>query len=184
VKKRSKKKTKKGSNGPVFGVAIFLICFVIYGYWRTLKDAQTAEKTVLVFENDKDDVENTPRDVKQIGWKDLEGLDYLSGKMSESVRALDNRVIKLPGYMVPLTDNLEFFCEFLILPDPQACIHMPPPPPNQMLYVRATKDVPIKITSYAFWFEGKLELMPTNSTYGRVSYKLKLQPLYAFKRES
>jgi hypothetical protein len=157
-----------------------------------LDRAKTAEKTEIIIEEvqpapepasqkkSNESFVETPG-VTRIGWKDLEGLDFLTGKMSHHVRKLDNQIVALPGYMVPLADDLESFNEFLIVPDPQACIHFPPPPPNQMLYVKTKKNLPMRITGYPFWFQGKLEVVPTNSQYGRVSYKLILQRLHFFK---
>jgi hypothetical protein len=179
MKKASRKKKNKKGNGPVLVVAAFLIAFTILGFWKSIKNDETAEKTVITFEDRPQ--KNEESTAKPIGWKDLEGLDVDTGIMTAGVKALDNQIIKLPGFMVPLTDNLESFREFLIVPDAQACIHMPPPPPNQILYVCAKKDIPINLTSYPFWFQGKLELMPTNSKYGRVSYTLTLHRLSYFQ---
>jgi hypothetical protein len=182
MKKRSRKKKKKSGNGPVLIGAVILIAFTILGYWKSIKNAEIAHKTVINFEDQtKKNQEST---AKPIGWKDLEGLDVDTGRITPELKALDSQIVKLPGFMVPLTDNLESFREFLIVPDAQACIHMPPPPPNQILYVSAKKDIPIGLTLYPFWFQGKLELMPTNSKYGRVSYTLTLQRLSYFQTDN
>ena len=52
------------------------------------------------------------------------------------VKELDGQYIKLPGYIVPLeSDEGGLLDEFLLVPYFGACIHVPPPPPNQIVYV-------------------------------------------------
>src|SRR5690606_31134482 len=53
------------------------------------------------------------------------------------VTELDGRHIRLPGYIVPLgiTEAMEVE-EFLLVPWFGACIHVPPPPSNQIVHVR------------------------------------------------
>jgi hypothetical protein len=52
-----------------------------------------------------------------------------------SVAALDGQRVRLPGYVVPLrTDDAGRLREFFFVPFYGACIHVPPPPPNQMIY--------------------------------------------------
>ena len=42
--------------------------------------------------------------------------------------------------MVPLEDDLDVVTEFLLVPYAGACIHVPPPPPNQIVYVKMDKN--------------------------------------------
>lgn len=54
----------------------------------------------------------------------------------KTVAALEGRAISLPGYVVPLdTDEKGLMSSFLFVPTIGACIHVPPPPPDQMIYV-------------------------------------------------
>ena len=50
--------------------------------------------------------------------------------------ALNNKDIRIPGYLLPLeyADNKKI-TEFLLVPFFGACIHTPPPPPNQIIQV-------------------------------------------------
>jgi hypothetical protein len=41
----------------------------------------------------------------------------------------------MPGYIVPLEDDREEVKEFLLVPSAGARIHVPPPPPNQIVHV-------------------------------------------------
>ena len=48
---------------------------------------------------------------------------------------LDGKIIKVPGYVLPLEFSDTKTVEFLLVPFVGACIHTPPPPPNQMIHV-------------------------------------------------
>ncbi|MCI0605320.1 DUF3299 domain-containing protein [bacterium] len=183
-----KKRKKKNGNGAIVFLCLILACYLIAGYWKKFKEIDAAEKTDITFEETpsptkpKQTVPESKDDgIPRLGWKDLEGLDYLTGKISPEIQKLNNHSVKIPGYIVPLTDDLDSFNEFLIVPNPQACIHFPPPPPNQMLYVKTKKNLPISITFYPFWFQGKLETVSTISEFGKVGYRLTLQRLEAYK---
>ena len=61
----------------------------------------------------------------------------------KTVAALEGHAISLPGYVVPLdTDEQGLMSSFLFVPTIGACIHVPPPPPDQMVYVTLVHPVP------------------------------------------
>ena len=70
-----------------------------------------------------------------LSWQMMRGLDFRTGEMTPELQGVINGVARVPGYMVPLEDNLEEVTEFLLVPYPGACIHVPPPPPNQIVHV-------------------------------------------------
>lgn len=49
--------------------------------------------------------------------------------------ALNGKIVKLPGFIVPLESDGQHTYEFLLVPYYGACIHVPPPPANQTIYV-------------------------------------------------
>ena len=51
------------------------------------------------------------------------------------VNELDGQKISIPGYLLPLEMTGASVTEFLLVPYLGACIHSPPPPPNQILHV-------------------------------------------------
>ncbi len=69
---------------------------------------------------------------------------------------LDGQTVRLPGYVLPLEITGKKVTEFLLVPWVGACIHTPPPPPNQIVYVKA--DVPFEVTSLfaPVWVTGRL----------------------------
>lgn len=70
--------------------------------------------------------------------------------------ALDGQTVRLPGYVLPLEITGKKVTEFLLVPWVGACIHTPPPPPNQIVHVRA--DTPFEVTSLfaPVWVTGRL----------------------------
>src|SRR5689334_21031981 len=75
-------------------------------------------------------------------------VDHTSSKRAEqfgsfkTVATLDGRRSILSGFVVPLeSDDKGDMTEFLFVPFFGACIHVPPPPPNQVVYVRLAKSV-------------------------------------------
>lgn len=59
------------------------------------------------------------------------------------VKDLDGKIVRMPGYALPLEFSNKGITEFLLVPYVGACIHVPPPPPNQMIFV--TTDRPFKL---------------------------------------
>jgi hypothetical protein len=56
------------------------------------------------------------------------------------VEALNGQLVRIPGYILPLEVSGTKVTEFLLVPSVGACIHVPPPPPNQIIYVKTEKN--------------------------------------------
>ena len=56
-------------------------------------------------------------------------------RASRVVGELDGLAVKMPGYLLPLEFSDRKITEFLLVPWVGACIHTPPPPPNQIVHV-------------------------------------------------
>lgn len=56
-------------------------------------------------------------------------------KAAAVVPELNGQRVKLPGYLLPLEFEKKKITEFLLVPWFGACIHTPPPPPNQIVFV-------------------------------------------------
>lgn len=106
----------------------------------------------------------------EVDWRLLGEMDYITGKASSELKALDGKAVKIPGFMVPLEDNQREVSEFLLVPSPQACIHVPPPPPNQMVYVKMRKATEAAVGP--IWVHGTLNLVTKNSMYGDASFEI------------
>jgi len=69
---------------------------------------------------------------------------------------LNGKKIKLPGFVVPLEGNDKVITEFLLVPYFGACIHVPPPPTNQVVYVKYPKGAPVADLWDAIWVYGTI----------------------------
>lgn len=110
-------------------------------------------------------------DAVEVDWRQLGDLDYVTGNATADLKALDGKMVKIPGFMVPLEDSQKEVTQFLLVPSPQACIHVPPPPPNQMVLVDMQKGG----TPTAFgpiWVYGILHLHSKKHMYGESSFQM------------
>ena len=111
-----------------------------------------------------------------VTWSDLRKLNYKTGKMPESIRKLMGKSVKIPGFAVPLEgdDGFEYVKEFLLVPTFGACIHVPPPPPNQVIHVILDKSVHFEKLLYAVWITGIIEIgeyfLEGSSDFGKQTY--------------
>ncbi len=111
-----------------------------------------------------------------VTWSDLRKLNYKTGEMPESIRKLMGKSVKIPGFAVPLEgdDGFEYVKEFLLVPTFGACIHVPPPPPNQVIHVILDKSVHFEKLLYAVWITGIIEIgeyfLEGSSDFGQQTY--------------
>ena len=100
-------------------------------------------------------------ETKLVTWSDLRKLNYKTGEMPQSIRQLIGKSIKIPGFAVPLVEDesgneggFEYVKEFLLVPVYGMCIHVPPPPPNQVIHIILEKPVHFETLLYAVWVTG------------------------------
>jgi hypothetical protein len=81
---------------------------------------------------------------------------------------LDNQVIKLAGYLLPLDLSGNAVTDFLLVPYVGACIHTPPPPQNQIVHAISATPTPYKVD----------ELFKPVSVTGRLTAKSSSKELF------
>jgi hypothetical protein len=75
------------------------------------------------------------------------------------VEDLHGRLVGMPGYLLPLEIIGAKVTEFLLVPYIGACIHVPPPPPNQIVYVKIIKKAyRHKGLNDPVWVTGKMSV--------------------------
>lgn len=89
------------------------------------------------------------------------------------VGELDGQRVRLPGYLVPLDVQDEQVKTFLMVPYFGACIHVPPPPPNQVVYVELSDPVELDDPYGAHWVTGVLSTSATTSSLADASYSMR-----------
>ena len=95
---------------------------------------------------------------------DVDGLLTRLDEIAEKRRAQENSVveelngksIRMPGYVLPIEFDGQKVTEFFLVPYVGACIHVPPPPPNQMVYVNSDVGIETKGLYDPVWVEGTI----------------------------
>ena len=72
------------------------------------------------------------------------------------VEDLNGARIRMPGYALPLEFSGQKITEFLLVPWVGACIHTPPPPPNQIVYVKLEKGIESRGRFTPVWVTGEM----------------------------
>lgn len=86
--------------------------------------------------------------------------------------AINGQRVKIPGFVVPLERKGDEVSEFLLVPYFGACVHVPPPPSNQVIHVVPSKPVKGMRTMETFWISGTLTLQGGDSGMGIYAYRM------------
>jgi len=89
------------------------------------------------------------------------------------VKSLDGQKVRLPGFVVMLEGDAKGVSEFLLVPYFGACIHVPPPPSNQLVHVFPARKVPEKTAMYPVWVTGTINTVQADTKMGSAGYRIK-----------
>lgn len=105
--------------------------------------------------------------------------------VSDRVRSeFNNSPVRLPGYVVPLAYNdKQQVTEFFLVPYFGACIHVPPPPPNQIIHVSYPSGFDLPDLYTPFWVQGTLKIATTDHELGISAYSLANTSLSEYTEE-
>jgi len=88
-------------------------------------------------------------------------------------QALNGKDVTIHGYVAPLDGDVEYVKAFLLVPYFGACIHSPPPPSNQVIYVKvAGKGIPFSNWDAFVAVSGSLLVVQTDSALGVAGYQM------------
>ncbi|GAA6184494.1 DUF3299 domain-containing protein [Aliiglaciecola sp. NS0011-25] len=130
----------------------------------------------------------------EVFWEDLVPANYVAppvdidhalttGQQNLSapvVAKFNNMEVKIPGFVVPLEGDQDNITEFLLVPFFGACIHVPPPPPNQIVYVKIPGGVPAMALTDVVWVVGTLTTEGWSGEIATVGYTLKGQSVLPY----
>lgn len=113
-------------------------------------------------------------DLPEVTWDVFASVNIDKKSTYKDVAVFNNKDIRVVGFIVPLDFGEDFYTvtEFLLVPDPLSCIHVPPPPPNQMIHVKMKKPIPIDMDLRGIELIGTLKLEKGESDYGDVFYTM------------
>lgn len=108
-----------------------------------------------------------------LAWDVLASLDVGTGRMGAVLARHAGTPVRVPGYIVPLAHDAAGVTEFLLVPFVGACVHVPPPPANQMVHVRLRPGRGVAMR----WWEpvsvtGVLRVERTSSPFGAVGFSM------------
>jgi hypothetical protein len=123
---------------------------------------------------------------------DVDGLLAIRDEITEKRRArgtaanteLNGKNIRIPGYLLPLEFEDKKVIEFLLVPWVGACIHTPPPSPNQIIHVKLNKGFDIGDDIYMpVWVNGMIKTEKNNPELSFVDGKQNIDVSYVMQAD-
>ncbi len=124
-----------------------------------------------------------PGNLPRADWRDLADLNLSTGAVSPTLDTLLGPVVRIAGFIVPFEDSLSKVSTFLLVPNFGACVHLPPPAPNQMILVEMEEGVEVEFdlwTQGPIWAVGVLSVTDNDSPWGAVGFSMKAQASVKF----
>lgn len=141
--------------------------------------------------NTKKDTKENTSDLLQLDWIDLipksernqfnaQGMPITNHSGNAAKQSLQGKVrqelsgsmVKIPGFVIPLEGDANTVTEFLLVPYFGACIHVPPPPPNQIIYVKFPRGAPIQQLWDVIYVVGRLKTVSMSHDLAETGYML------------
>lgn len=97
---------------------------------------------------------------------------------TRTVSAMHGVSGKVPGYLVPISfDENQRVTEMFLVPYFGACIHVPPPPPNQLIFIRPENPIELGNLWDAYWVHGTVKIDLTENAMATSAYTMTLDRL-------
>jgi hypothetical protein len=91
------------------------------------------------------------------------------------VTELDGKRVRIGGYVVSLDFDATRVKEFLLVPFVGACIHVPPPPANQIVYVKSEQGFEVSGMFEPVWVTGTLKVTTQFTGLAEAGYSLEAE---------
>jgi hypothetical protein len=110
---------------------------------------------------------------------------YQQALVSTAIKPeMNDRAVRIPGFIVPLEfDSNQLITEFFIVPFFGACIHVPPPPPNQIIYVKSSKGFKFEALYEPFWVSGVLKTSLIENDMATAAYAMDISLLEPYSED-
>ena len=124
---------------------------------------------------------------------DIDGLIAIRDQVAEERIAktylandqLDGKPVRIPGYLLPLEFTGDKVIQFLLVPYVGACIHTPPPPPNQIVFVTTETGYTTDGGLYApIWVDGIMKTRQSKSNLSLVDGSASVPSSYTLEASS
>lgn len=110
-----------------------------------------------------------------------QGMPMVSHESSEQAKQnkigsvrheLNGSRVKIPGFVIPLEGDENIVTEYFLVPYFGACIHVPPPPPNQIIYVKMPQGAPVQHLWDIIYVVGTLEVKEMSNDIAQAGYTI------------
>lgn len=98
------------------------------------------------------------------------------------VSKYNGRQVKIAGYVLPLDYESTSVKEFLLVPYVGACIHVPPPPPNQIIYVTSEQGIEVSGMFEPVWVTGQFKTIAVANELADVGYGMALDEVMPYEQ--
>ena len=140
-------------------------------YWRVADERLVRDKLAsgLITEEELSDQDrqllaNKPSEANPDAVAFWDEVDNTRDEMEVLDGVVDDRnngqLVRIPGYALPLEFDGAEVSEFLLVPYVGACIHTPPPPPNQIVFIKVSEPFASSGLYTPVWVEGVLSATP------------------------
>jgi uncharacterized protein len=110
------------------------------------------------------------------------GLTPLPDDFGGLVHDYDGERVRLPGYVLPLDFEGTRVEEFLLVPYVGACIHVPPPPPNQIVYVTIEQGIEVDGMFEAVWVTGTFDTASISNELADIGYRMEAESVEPYEQ--
>ena len=125
---------------------------------RQAAGRDVSEGTIKEKEEATGRLEQAGVDIDGLLTKRLEIRELRRQRAHAVVPDLNGQQVRMPGYALPLEYYGTQITEFLLVPWVGACIHTPPPPPNQIVYVKVNEGFENKGRFTPVWVTGEMNV--------------------------
>lgn len=94
---------------------------------------------------------------------------------------LDGAYIRMPGYILPLEISAKGVTDFILVPYVGACIHTPPPPPNQLVFATAKNPWPDDKLWDPVWVVGTMRTQLQSTEIAQTGYALAVDAMEVYE---
>ena len=114
-------------------------------------------------------------DIVNDTWRPI--YDANATKLNEE---LDGALIKMPGYIIPVELGANGVTDFVLVPYVGACIHVPPPPPNQLVFATSETPWPSDQLWDAVWVTGTMRTELQSTDLADIGYALEVEKMEVY----
>ncbi|WP_081847897.1 DUF3299 domain-containing protein [Microbulbifer sp. HZ11] len=141
------------------------------------------EYYAMIPEGSDEDVFPTEEPLTIDGPASAEMARYQQALQSAKIKPeFDQQQVRIPGFVVPLEfDDDQTITSFLLVPYFGACMHLPPPPPNQVIYAKFPEGFQVEFLYDPVYIEGELRTLPEDTERGNAAYTINVARVSAYE---